>query len=818
MHRGAVEPPRGRTFVYRAGREEVRFSGTMPLLPLRDVVLFPGMMAPLLVGRPASVAAVEHAVADDKIFAVLTQRDPQESDPGAEGLHEIGTVVRALQLLRTPDGTLKLLVEGVCRFRRLELETRGEFVSVRLEPAEEPTPTTPELEALARRVVQLFQEYVSLHRRLPDELASAVENVHDPAHIAHAVSGHLLVDLERRQSLLSATNPKTQLQLLSQLLSHELEILRLEKKIEGEVRTRVSKGQKEFYLQEQLKAIRKELGETVAEEDDAADLRERVLRAGMPKEVEAKALGEVDRLKRMSGMSPEATVVRGYVETLASLPWKKRTRDRLDLVKAKKILDEDHYGLEKIKDRIVEYLAVVQLVKRPRGSILCFVGPPGVGKTSLGRSVARALGRKFVRVSLGGVRDEAEIRGHRRTYIGSMPGRIIQGVKRAGTKNPVFLLDEVDKLASDFRGDPSAALLEVLDPEQNRTFSDHYLDVDFDLSEVLFITTANVLPAIPPPLRDRMEILRLPGYLEHEKMGIARKFLLPKQLKEHGLRSGDLSFSEEALKLLVTRYTREAGVRNLEREIASVCRKIARDKVVAGTAAKKHAIGVKSVEKLLGPARYPERRVPEKDQIGVASGLAWTEWGGDVLPVEVAVIPGSGKILLTGRLGEVMRESARTALTYARRRAAVLGLDPDFAERVDLHLHIPEGAIPKDGPSAGVCIATAVMSALIRVPVRRDVAMTGEITLLGKVLPIGGLNEKVVAAALAGYTHVIVPKANEPDWEEITPPAKRGLTATFVEHVDEILRYALVPSPTVDRILAATEERRGQEGLPGFAH
>ncbi len=808
---------RGKILTHRAGRETIRFRNVLPLLPLRDVVLFPGMMAPLLVGRPASVAAVERAVADDKLFAVLTQRDPQESDPSDKGLHDVGTVVRALQLLRAPDGTLKLLVEGICRFRKLGLVTTGKFVSVRLESAEEPVAKSPEVEALTRGVVQLFQEYVSLNRRLPDELAAAVENVHEPLHVAHAVSGHLLIDLERRQSLLEATSAKAQLTLLTGLLGNELEILRLERKIEGEVRTRVTKGQKEFYLQEQLKAIRKELGETGGDDEDGSELRERVLKAAMPKDVEEKALAEVDRLRRMSPMSPEATVVRGYVETLVALPWNKRTKDRLDLAKARRILDEDHYGLEKVKDRILEYLAVVRLVKRPRGSILCFVGPPGVGKTSLGRSVARALGREFVRVSLGGVRDEAEIRGHRRTYIGSMPGRIIQGIKRAGTKNPVFLLDEVDKLAADFRGDPSAALLEVLDPEQNKTFSDHYLDVDFDLSEVLFITTANVLPAIPPPLRDRMEILRLPGYLEHEKMGIARRFLLPKQLKEHGLKASDVSVSDEVLRRLVTRYTREAGVRNLEREIAKICRKVAHGKVTEKRA-KKRAVGVTALDKLLGAPRFPERRLPDKDRIGTASGLAWTEWGGDVLPVEVAVSPGSGKIVLTGRLGEVMRESARTALTYARRRARALGLDPDFAERVDLHVHIPEGAIPKDGPSAGVCIATAMISALLRVPVKRDVAMTGEITLLGRVLPIGGLNEKVVAAATAGYTRVIVPKDNEPDWHEIQPAAKRDLEVAFVEHVDEALRHALAPSPTLDRLLAATGEDSAQEGLPGFAH
>jgi ATP-dependent Lon protease len=576
----------------------------------------------------------------------------------------------------------------------------------------------------------------------------------------------------------------------------------------------VSRGQKEFYLQEQLKAIRKELGEAGSDDDDTAELLEAIEKSGMPKDVREKAATEVQRLARMSPMSPEASVVRGYVETLAALPWKKRTRDRLDLDRAREILDEDHYGLDKVKDRILEYLAVVKLVKRPRGSILCLVGPPGVGKTSLGRSVARALGRKFVRVALGGVRDEAEIRGHRRTYIGSMPGRIIQGVRRAGTKNPVFLLDEVDKLSSDFRGDPASALLEVLDPEQNKVFNDHYLDCDFDLSEVLFVTTANVLPAIPPPLRDRMEILRLPGYLEHEKLGIAKRFLLPKQLREHGLTSDDLSVSTDAWKKLITRYTREAGVRNVEREIASLCRKVARQKVKGP--GKKVRVNVKKLETLLGPPRFPERRLPETDRVGVASGLAWTEYGGDVLPVEVAVLPGNGKILLTGRLGEVMRESARTALTYARSRASLLGLSSDFAERIDLHVHMPEGAIPKDGPSAGVCITTAVISALTRVPVQRDVAMTGEITLLGDVLAIGGLNEKVVAAALAGYSRVIVPRANEPDWQELPSEVKRGLDVTFVDHVDEVLGNALASSPTIARLVDRSKD--DPPGLPGIAH
>jgi len=798
--------------------ERHSFPSRLPLLPLRDVVVFPGMIAPLLVGRPPSVAAIESALEAGPIFAVLTQQDAQVAEPGPDDLHGVGTVVRAAQVLRVPDGTLKILVEGIGRFRVKGFVPEGDHFAVDLEMAEEPAPATTEVKALARGVTTLFQEYVELNRRLPDEVFQAAARLEDPRQLAQVVSGHVLVGLAERQKLLEATGVIEQLALLSQTLGDELEILRIERKIEGEVRSRVTKGQKEFYLQEQMKAIRKELGEPAEEGGDAGELREQVKAAKMPADVEEKALAEVDRLGRMSPMSPEATVVRGYVETLVSLPWNKRTKDRLDIDAASRILDEDHYGLEKPKERILEYLAVVQLVKRPRGSILCLVGPPGVGKTSLGRSIARSLGREFVRVSLGGVRDEAEIRGHRRTYIGSMPGRVIQGLRKAGTKNPVFLLDEVDKLSSDFRGDPSSALLEVLDPEQNRTFNDHYLDVDFDLSEVLFVTTANVLPAIPPALRDRMEVLRLPGYLEHEKMGIASQFLLKKQLAEHGLRKADLALSRPALRTLVTRYTREAGVRNLERELATICRKVAREKVRRGKGAKGPVrVGVGELEKFLGPPRFPERKLPAENRIGVASGLAWTEWGGDVLPVEVATVAGRGKIHLTGRLGEVMRESARTALTYARGRAAALGLTPDFADRIDLHLHMPEGAIPKDGPSAGVCILTAVISALSRVPVHRDVAMTGEITLLGKVLPIGGLNEKVVAASLAGYTTIIVPKANRPDWEEIPATARKGLEVVFAEHVDDVLGRALVSSPKVDRLLAASAEPPA-EGLPGIAH
>jgi ATP-dependent Lon protease len=807
----------GRVVLPLPGGKRFTCRSELPLLPLRDIVVFPGMMAPLLVGRPASVAAVERAVADDKIFAAFAQRDAQLTEPETKDLHSVGTIVRAVQVLKVPDGTLKILVEGICRVTMEEVAWRDDHRAARVALAERPTRPSSELKALLRRVVEEFREYVTLNRRIPDEIGAAIESIPEPHNVANVVAGHLIVDLSVRQRILASLDLKTQLSTLSRVIGEELEILRIDQKIEGEVRHRVTKGQREFYLQEQLKAIRKELGESLGEEDhDGAELREAVEKAGMPTEVRKKTLTEVDRLKRMSPMSPEATVVRGYVETLVSLPWKKRTRDRLDLDRAQAILDEDHYGLVKVKERILEYLAIVKLVKRPRGSILCLVGPPGVGKTSLGRSIARALGRKFVRVSLGGVRDEAEIRGHRRTYIGSMPGRIIQGIRKAGTKNPVFLLDEVDKLASDFRGDPSAALLEVLDPEQNSTFNDHYLDCDFDLSEVLFLTTANVLPAIPPALRDRMEVLRLPGYLKHEKMGIARQFLVPKQITQHGLSPKHVTISEKALRLLITRYTREAGVRNLEREIATLCRKVARGWVKGRE--KRVQVGVKAVEKSLGPPRFPERRVPKENQVGVASGLAWTEYGGDVLPVEVMILPGSGKISLTGRLGEVMRESARTALSYAKSRASLLGLSTDFADRLDLHVHMPEGAIPKDGPSAGVCIATAVLSALIRAPVRREVAMTGEITLLGTVLPIGGLNEKVVAASLAGYTHVIVPGENEPDWEEIPKEAKRGLTVTFASHVDEVLRTALVPSKALDRLFRDAERGPSVEGLPGIAH
>jgi ATP-dependent Lon protease len=797
----------------REDGEEFRFSPSLPLLPLRDVVIFPGMIVPLLVGRPASVAAVERALAGDKIFCVLAQKDPREADPGPAGLHDVGTIVRALQMLRIPDGTMRLLVEGVCRVSVRKVEKRAGHFTVRVAVAEAGTPATSELKALVRQAVAGFQRYVQLNSRIPDEVLAAVSGPDSPSRLAHVISGHLLIDVAAKQRLLAMLDLKQQLTELIRVLGEEIEVLGLERKIEGQVRDRVSRGQKEFWLHEQLKAIRKELGEGAEDESGGRELTGAVRKAGMPKEVRDKALSEVDRLGRMSPMSPEATVVRGWVETLIELPWRKRTRDRLDVAKAAKILDEDHYGLAKVKDRILEYLSVVKLVKRPRGSILCLVGPPGVGKTSLGRSVARALGRRFVRVALGGIRDEAEIRGHRRTYIGSMPGRIIQGIRRAGTKNPVFLLDEVDKLSSDFRGDPSSALLEVLDPEQNKAFNDHYLEVDFDLSEVLFITTANVLPAIPPALRDRMEVLRLPGYLEHEKVGIARKFLLPRQIARHGLAPSDVAVSEQALRTIVTRYTREAGVRNVEREIATVCRKIARGK--AQGRGRRVKVGVKTLEKLLGPPRFPERRLSEEDRVGAAWGLAWTEYGGDVLACEVVVMSGSGKIQLTGRLGEVMRESARAALSYARTRAQAFGLAEDFADRVDLHVHMPEGAIPKDGPSAGVCIATAVISALLRTPVRRDVAMTGEITLHGKVLPIGGLNEKVVAAALAGFRQVLVPKANQPDWAEISDVARKGLEVTFVEHVDDVLRQALVPTAHVERLL---EPKPHGEGLPGFAH
>jgi ATP-dependent Lon protease len=785
----AAEPPAKRLSVER-GDETVEFSDRLPLLPLRDVVVFPYMTIPLLVGRMPSINAIEKAVAGDRMLFVTAQKRSEVADPSHQELYRTGTVVRILQLFRLPDGTLRVLVEGLGRVRVDRFFWSSNHYTVRVAPSPETVEEGSQLEALMRNVLGLFNDYVHLNRRIPDEVLLAANNVTDPSTLTHTVSSHLLLKVPQKQALLEVDGVAERLKQLSHTLASELEILKLERKIEGQVRSQVHKNQKEFYLNEQLKAIRKELGHQNEFSNEMDELATAIKRARMPREVLSRAMKELDRLSKMSFMSPEATVVRNYLDWLVSLPWSKSTRDQMEIQDVERILDEDHYGLRKVKERIVEYLAVLKLTGKNKGPILCFVGPPGVGKTSLGRSIARALGRRFVRVALGGVRDEAEIRGHRRTYIGSLPGRVIQNLRKAGTRNPVFLLDEVDKLGADFRGDPSAALLEVLDPEQNHTFNDHYLEIDFDLSQVMFICTANSLYSIPPALIDRMEIIRLPGYLENEKIQIAKNFLVPKQVQASGLAPGDVRIGAPALRALVNHYTREAGVRNLEREIASLCRKVAKKKA-AGELSDRITVTPASLHKFLGPTRYMDQPVERTARVGVANGLAWTEFGGDVLTIEVSILPGKGELMLTGKLGEVMRESGQAALTYARGRAAKLGLDKWFYRDVDIHVHIPEGASPKDGPSAGITMCTALVSALTGVPTKPSVAMTGEITLRGSVIAIGGLNEKAVAARRAGIKTVLIPRDNAKDLSEIPEQVREALTFVLVDNMDQVLEHAL---------------------------
>ncbi|NOT32580.1 MAG: endopeptidase La [Candidatus Eisenbacteria bacterium] len=793
--RAAAEGP-ARLLSVTRGDERFEFRDRLPLLPLRDVVVFPYMTVPLLVGRAPSVHAIERAASRDKILFVTAQKRSEVTDPSHEELYRIGTVVRLLQLFRLPDGTLRVLVEGLCRARAERFQWSRDAYVVRLEPLPDPVAASAEGEALMRTVAHQFGDYVHLHRRIPDEVLNSASGITDPITLGHTVSAQLLVKVPIKQQLLEAETPVERLRMLGQTLASELEILKLERKIEGQVRSQVHKNQKEFYLNEQLKAIRKELGHQNEFASELDELGTAIKRARMPREVQAKAIKELDRLSKMSFMSPEATVVRNYVDWLVSLPWSKTTRDHADVSAVERILDEDHYGLRKVKDRIVEYLAVLQLTGRLRGPILCFVGPPGVGKTSLGRSIARALGRKFVRMALGGVRDEAEIRGHRRTYIGSMPGRVVQSLKRAGSRNPVFLLDEIDKLGADFRGDPASALLEVLDPEQNHTFNDHYLEVDFDLSQVMFLCTANSISGIPLALADRMEIIRLPGYLEHEKVAIARDFLLPKQREAAGLAERDVKLPVETLQAIANGWTREAGVRSFERELAAICRKVAR-KRAAGEAKRGITVTPDQLTRYLGPVRYLDSKIEQRSRIGVANGLAWTDTGGDVLTIEVSVVPGKGELLLTGKLGEVMRESGQAAMSYLRSRAKVLGLEKWFYRELDIHVHVPEGAMPKDGPSAGITMATALVSALTGIATRPEVGMTGEITLRGTVLPIGGLAEKSVAARRAGLTTVLIPLANAKDLEEIAPEIRREVEFVTVESMDDVLMRALERSPLV---------------------
>ena len=766
-------------------------SEELPLLPLRDVVLFPGAVVPLLVGRERSIRALETSAETHKLLLVSAQREADIADPQPEDLYEIGAVARIHQMLRLPDGTRKILIEGVNRARIRRVWDAGDFALAEFDLLEsslpEPEIDPTELEALSRTLLDLFSAYVALNRRLPDEVAVAAEHVEDASQRADIIAGSLAVRVPVRQRLLEETDTIARIKELSTILRRELEILRVEARIEGEVKDQVEKGQKEVYLNERLRAIRKELGQDG--DDEIEELVRAVEQAGLSEEAREAAHKEISRLAKMAPMSPESTVIRHYLEVLLALPWQKRSKDRLDTKRVKKHLDEDHYGLEKVKERILEYLSVIKLSGNIQGQILCLVGPPGVGKTSLGRSIAEAMGREFVRVSLGGVRDEAEIRGHRRTYIGSRPGRILEGIRRAGVRNPVFLLDEIDKLGADFRGDPSAALLEVLDPEQNKHYTDHFLELPFDLGDVFFIATANVMHQIPPALEDRMEIIRLPGYLEHEKVAIARDFLLPRLRTRHGLGRTRFAITESALSDIVNLYTREAGVRALERQLATVCRKIARRKAERRPVPR--SIQRTNLHRFLGPPQHVHRMVEEEPEIGVVTGLAWTAVGGEILEIEVILLPGTGKLLLTGNLKDVMKESARAALSYAKR------IVPEMSDRLkalDIHIHVPEGAVPKDGPSAGIAMATAIVSVFTGRKVRRDVAMTGEITLRGKVLPIGGLPEKAVAAQRAGCRHILIPAENEKDYRELAKDIQKGLQWHLVSHISEVFEQALLPA------------------------
>ncbi|SDF19726.1 endopeptidase La [Sporolituus thermophilus] len=762
----------------------------IPLLPLRGILVFPYMIIHLDVGREKSISALEEAMVHDRLIMLTSQKDAQNDRPEPDDIFRIGTVAEIKQLLKLPGGTIRVLVEGLHRAQILRYTELDPFFQVEIEEFDEIQTKTPEIEALTRTAISQFEQWVKLSKKIPPETLLSVVTVEEPGRLSDLIASHLALKIEDKQALLEAVGYKERLEKLCEILSREMEILELEKKINVRVRKQMEKTQKEYYLREQLKAIQKELGEKDDRLAEADEYRQRLKELDVPKEVAEKINKEIERLEKMPPMAAESAVIRTYLDWLLALPWTKETTDRLDIAVAEKILDEDHYGLQKVKERILEYLSVRKLTETMKGPILCLVGPPGVGKTSLARSIARAMERKFVRVSLGGVRDEAEIRGHRRTYVGALPGRIIQGMRTVGSKNPVFLLDEIDKMSADFRGDPSAALLEVLDPEQNNAFSDHYIEVPFDLSRVLWVVTANVMHNIPRPLLDRMEVISIPGYTEEEKVQIAKRYLIPKQTRDHGLSEGQIIFSEGTIQKVIRDYTREAGVRNLERNIAGLCRKAARQIVQEQRTAVK--ITAQNLHTFLGAPKYRHAQAEKSPQVGVATGLAWTEVGGDVLAAEVSIMKGKGKLTLTGQLGEVMRESAQAGFTYIRTRAKELGIDEEFHEKTDIHIHLPEGAIPKDGPSAGITMATAVASALTGKPVRSDLAMTGEITLRGRVLPVGGIKEKVLAAHRAGIKKVVLPQENRRDLEEIPVNVKRSLEFIFVEHMDEVLRAALV--------------------------
>ncbi|MBU1054313.1 MAG: endopeptidase La [Proteobacteria bacterium] len=763
----------------------------LPLLPLRDIVVFPHMIVPLFVGRTKSIDALTYAMNNDKSVFLATQKASQEDDPKEKDINLIGTTSKILQLLRLPDGTVKALVEGKSRGRIVSFLSDDGFYKVEIEPVAEIGVDETESIALCRALVEAFEEYSNLTKNIPKDFEKKLTEIMDPSHMADTVTAHFPFKMEDKQNLLETLSINDRYTFLLQLINTELEIYKTDQRIKSNVKEHMDKTQKNYYLNEQIRAIKKEMGNEDDFGDDLKELENRIKEKKMSEEAEEKSAQEFKKLKMMTPMSAEATVVRNYIDWIISLPWYECSDVNSDIKDAEKILNEDHFGLEKPKERILEYLAVQTLVKKIKGPILCFVGPPGVGKTSLAKSISRATGRNFVRLSLGGVRDEAEIRGHRRTYIGAMPGKIIQSLKKAGVNNPVFCLDEIDKMSMDFRGDPSAALLEVLDPEQNNAFNDHYLDLDYDLSDILFVTTANTLPDIPLPLQDRMEIIRLPGYTEVEKYHIAKDFLLTKQIERNGLEGMDISFSKNSIYTIIRHYTREAGVRNLEREIASICRKVARE-VLDDNGKCSFNITASSISKYLGPHQFRHGKAEEKDQIGLVTGLAWTQAGGELLCVETLVLPGKGDVTITGKLGDVMKESAQAAVSYVRSRAENLMLEDDFYKTKDLHIHIPEGAIPKDGPSAGISMCTSIVSAYTRKPVYSNIAMTGEITLRGRILPIGGLKEKILAAHRGRIKKVIVPKDNEKDLKEIPQSVLKEIEIILVEHMDEVLSHSLI--------------------------
>jgi len=772
----------------------------LPVLPLRDVVVYPHMVIPLFVGREKSVRALEIAMEGDKRILLVAQRSPDVDDPQAGDLYSIGTVATVLQLLKLPDGTIKVLVEGASRAEIVNVTDReGLLIGFVRTLDAAYTRESREIEVVSRSLVSMFEQFVKLNRKIPPELLTTLAGIDDSSRLGDTIAAHLSIRLQDKQRVLETVDVGDRLEMLLGFVDGEIDVQQIEKRIRGRVKSQMEKSQREYYLNEQMKAIQKELGESEDAPNEVEDLGKKIQKAGMPKPVEAKAKAELNKLKQMSPMSAEATVVRNYIDWLVGVPWKKRSKVRRDLKQAEVVLDEDHFGLEKVKERIVEYLAVQQRVKKMKGPILCLVGPPGVGKTSLGQSIARATNRKFVRMSLGGVRDEAEIRGHRRTYIGSMPGRIVQNMSKVGTRNPLFVLDEIDKMSMDFRGDPSSALLEVLDPEQNHTFNDHYLEVDFDLSEVMFIATANSLN-IPGPLLDRMEVIRIPGYTEEEKINIAQRYLMSKQVKANGLRPEEIHVAESAIRDMIRYYSRESGVRNLERELAKICRKVVKELTLAADKSKatgktvrrgKANITSKNLEHYLGVRKFTYGRAEQQNEVGLVTGLAWTQVGGDLLSIEATVVPGKGKLIHTGQLGDVMQESIHAALSVVRARADRLGIDPEFHQKHDLHIHVPEGATPKDGPSAGIAMCTALVSALTKVPVRSEVAMTGEITLRGRVLPIGGLKEKLLAAHRGGIETVIIPDENVKDLADIPKNVTESLSIRPVRWIDEVLDIAL---------------------------